>query len=89
MSTLFFVLALVSLASGILFMIMITSNLSGRGIKINYFLLRLYIIKYVNQYRNITREESGRPGPLFYPCIASMCLVLFFAVIGIVLKYTV
>jgi hypothetical protein len=38
---LFFVLALISVAFGIAFMIMITSNLSNRGIKINYLLIRL------------------------------------------------
>ena len=89
MSTLFLVLALISIVFGVVFMIMITSNLSKRGIKINYILLRLYIIKYVHQYRNITKEESGKPGPLFYPFVTSMCLALFFAVIGVVLKYTV
>jgi hypothetical protein len=89
MSILFFVLALISVVFGIVFMIMITSNLSKRGIKINYFLLRLYIIKYVHQYRNITIEESGKPGPLFYPFVVSMCLALFFAIIGLILKYNV
>ena len=89
MSTLFLVLALISIMFGIVFMIMITSNLSKRGIKINYLLLRLYIIRYVHQYRSITKEESGKPGPLFYPFVTSMCLALCFAVIGIVFKYTI
>jgi len=89
MSTLFFVFALISIAFGIAFMIMITSNLSKRGIKINYFLLRLYIVKYVYQYKSITVEESGKPGPLYYPFLTSMILALLFAVIGIILKYNV
>ena len=89
MSTFFFVLALISVAFGIAFMIMITSYLSKQGIKINYFLIRLYIIKYVHQYRKITMEESGKPGPLYYPFVASMVLTLFFAIIGIILKYTI
>ena len=89
MSMVFFVLALISVASGITFMILITSNLSKRGIKINYFMLRLYIIKYVHQYRKITMAGSGKPGPLYYPFVASMVLTLFFAIIGIIFKYTI
>jgi len=85
----FLIPALVSAIFGIVFMIMITSFLSKRGIKINYILLRLYIIKYVNQYRKITIEENGKPGNLFYPYIVSMSLALVLAVIGIILRNTV
>ena len=87
MSMFFLVLALISVTFGIVFMIMIISYLSKRGIKINYFLLRIYIIKYVRQYRNITIEESGKPGPLYYPFVTSMVLTLVFAIFGIILKY--
>jgi len=89
MSMFFFIPALVSFIFGIVFMIMITSFLSNRGIKINYIFLRLYIIKYVHQYRKITVEENGKPGNLFYPYIVSMSLALVLAVIGIILKNTV
>jgi hypothetical protein len=89
MSMLFLVLALISIVFGIVFMIMITSDLSKRGIKINFILLRLYIIKYVHQYRNITKEESGKPGPFYYPFVVSMCLALFFVIIGVILKYNI
>ena len=89
MSMFFLILALVSAMFGIVFMIMITSFLSKRGIKINYLLLRLYIIKYIHQYRKITIEENGKPGKLFYPYIVSMSLALVLAVIGIILRNTV
>ena len=89
MSMFFFIPALVSAIFGIVFMIMITSFLSKRGIKINYIFLRLYIIKYIHQYRKITIEENGKPGNLFYPYIVSMSLALVLAVIGIILKNTV
>ena len=89
MSMFFLILALVSAMFGIVFMIMITSFLSKRGIKINYLLLRLYIIKYIHQYRKITIEENGKPGNLFYPYIVSMSLALVLAVIGIILRNTV
>ena len=89
MSTVFFVLAIVSVIFGVVFSIFILSFLSKHGIKINYRLLRLYIIKYVQQYRKLTMEQSGRPGRLFYAYIFSMILALVFAAIGIVLEITV
>ena len=88
MSIFFFIPALVSAIFGIVFMIMIASFLSKRGIKINYIFLRLYIIKYIHQYRKITIEESGKPGNLFYAFIVSMNLALVLAVIGIILRNT-
>jgi len=89
MSMFFFIPALVSVIFGIVFMIMITSFLSKRGIKINYIFLRLYIIKYIHQYRKITIEETGKPGNLFYAFIVSMNLALFLAAIGIILRYNI
>ncbi len=86
MSMFFLIPALVSFIFGIVFMI--TSFLSKRGIKINYIFLRIYIIKYIHQYRKITVEENGKPGNLFYPYIVSMSLTLVLAVIGIILRNT-
>ena len=88
MSMFFLIPALVSVIFGIVFMIMIVSFLSKRGIKINYVFLRLYIIKYIDQYRKITIEENGKPGNLFYAFIVSMNLALVLAVIGIILRNT-
>ena len=88
MSVSFFILAIISAICGTAFMVMIASSLSKRGVKINYVFLRLYIIKYINQYRKITEEETGKPGNLFYAFIVSMNLAWVFAVIGIVLKIT-
>ena len=88
MSMFFFIPALVSVIFGIVFMITIVSFLSKRGIKINYIFLRLYIIKYIHQYRKITMEENGKPGNLFYAFIVSMNLALVLAVIGIILRNT-
>jgi hypothetical protein len=86
MSTPFFVLALISIASGIAASVMITSFLSKRGIKINYLLIRLFLFRYVRQYRQITMEETGQPGPLFRWFIASWGLALLFAIVGIIFE---
>jgi hypothetical protein len=79
-------LALVSVVCGIVSMIAITSYVAERGIKINFFLYRLHIIKYVNDYRRLTQEEDGEPGPWFYCFLISMNLALVLTVVGAILK---
>ncbi len=79
-------LALVFVGLFVVFSIMIVHQLSRRGIKINFFLLRLYIIKYVHQYKQLTIKETGKPGPLYYPCIISVNLALVLAVVGLILR---
>jgi len=88
MSTVFFILALISVACGIAASVMIASFLSRRGIKINYLFIRLFIFRYVRQYRRMTMEETGKPGPLFYWFITSWNLALVFAIVGIILEIT-
>ena len=88
MSTPFFVLALISVVFGIATSIMIVSFLSKRDIKVNYLFIRLFIFRYVRQYRRITMEETGKPGPLFYWFIASWNLALVFAIVGIIFEVT-
>jgi hypothetical protein len=79
-------MALVSVAWGIVSMIVITSFVSERGTKINFFLYRLYIFKYVNQYKKITEAENGEPGAWFYSFIISMNLALVLTIVGAILK---
>jgi hypothetical protein len=86
MANTFLALALVSIGFFVIFSIMIVHQLMKRGIRINFFLLKLYIIKYIHQYKQITIEETGKPGPLFYPCVLSVNLTLVFALIGLALK---
>jgi hypothetical protein len=88
MSTLFFILAIIGVACGIATSIMIASFLSKRGVRINYLFIRLFIFRYVRQYRKITMEETGKPGLLFYWFITSWNVALVFAIVGIILKIT-
>lgn len=78
--------ALVFIGLFIIFAIMIVNEVSKRGVKINFFLLRLYIIKYIHQYRKITKQETGKVGPLYYPCIISVNLALVCAIAGLLLR---
>jgi len=86
MSNTFLILALASAVWGVVSSIVITAFLARRGVKINYVFIRLLILKYVRQYRKITMQESGRPGPWFYSFVVSMNLALVLAIVGIVLK---
>lgn len=62
------------------------SELKKRGVHINFFLLRLYIIKYVSQYKRITTEEQGHPGDLYRPWLLSIIAVAVCFGIAILLK---
>ena len=88
MINLFLVLAIVCVLCGVVSSVLIIAFLSKRGTKINYLIIRIYIYKYINQYRKITIEETGKVGPLFYSFIISFILALIFAIIGILLKIT-
>ncbi|MFC2078448.1 hypothetical protein ACFLSZ_00545 [Candidatus Bipolaricaulota bacterium] len=86
LSTALLVIAFVSLGWGIVSSIKIVSFLMQRGIKINFFLLRLLIIRYARQYRAVTQEETGRTGPWFFSFIIAMNLTLVTAIVGLVLR---
>lgn len=86
MANILLILALVFVGLFVVFSIMIVNEVSKRGVKINFFLLRLYIIKYIHQYKQITKQETGKIGPLYYPCIVSVNLALVCAIVGLVLK---
>ena len=79
-------MALISVVWGIVSMIVITNFVSERGTKINFFLYRIYIIKYVDLYKQITQAEEGEPGPWFYSFVISMNLALVFTIVGAILK---
>jgi len=80
------ILALVFGGLFVIFSMMIVRDLSKRGVKINFVLLRLYLIKYISQYKQITLKETGKIGPLYYPCIVSVILALVLAIVGLILR---
>ena len=61
---------------------MIRLYLSKHGIKINHWNMGLSMLKYLNQYRNITIDENGKLGNLLYDWIVSITLFLVCAAIG-------
>ena len=85
-SNLFLGLGLLSVGWGIVSMIVMTSFVAKHGTKINFFLYRLYIIKYVNEYKRITEAENGEPGPWFYSFVIAMNFTLLCSIVGLILK---
>ena len=80
------VAALCALCGGIT-AAMIASALQQPGVKVNWFLLRMLIAtRYLGQYRDLTRQETGRPGPLYYVFIAAMNSALVLAAAGLLLR---
>ena len=63
---------------------MMTHEVSKRGVKINFIWIRLYIFKYMHQYKQLTQQETGKVGPLFYPAIAAINLALVLAVVALI-----
>jgi hypothetical protein len=86
MAAVFAVLAIVSLILGVVLSMMIVHEVSKRGVKIKFFLIRFLIIRYINQYNRLTTQETGKVGPLYYPCIVSYQLALVFTVVYFVLR---
>jgi hypothetical protein len=82
----FATVGILSLVAYIIFSIMIMRELEKRGIKTNVLLMRLLIIKWANQYKSITQEETGSPGSLFYGWLISINMALVCAVIVLIIK---
>jgi len=74
-------LMLVSAGVFVTLAMMMVHEVRKRGVKISFLWLRLYIIKYMHQYKQLTKKETGKTGPLFYPCIVSINMALVLAVV--------
>jgi hypothetical protein len=87
MSDILLAIAVVSVLWGVASAIMIGNALQKRGIKINWIWFRVLILtKYLGQYREVTRQETGRTGALFYSYVISMNVALVTAVVGLALR---
>jgi hypothetical protein len=86
MTTVIAVLAFVAVGLGAVFSMMIVREVSERGIKIHYVLLRLYLFKYISQYRELTQKETGEIGPLYYPCVMSYFAALVFGIVFVIMR---
>jgi hypothetical protein len=84
-SSVFYTLALIGVVWGVVSAMSMVSFVSARGVKVNWFLMRIMIIKYASQYEQMTKKETGRPGWWFYSYVISMNFAAVMAIIGIIL----
>lgn len=78
----FLLFGLVSAFFGIYNMIRIVNYLSSKGVKVNWFLLRLKWFTYMSKYRELTVEETGEVGQFHRGYIISVLCSLVFAIAG-------
>ena len=80
MFTTLIVLTLFAVAVNVTMSMLIVGQIQKRKVPINFFLLRLYLPKYAHQYKQITLQESGKVGGLFYGWLISINAALVFAI---------
>ena len=83
---LFMSLAIAAAVIYVVFSMLIVRELQKRNVKINFFFLRLFLLKYANQYKQITLQETGKVGSLFYGWLVSINAALVFVILGLVLR---
>lgn len=82
----FLVIAIICVFIGIGCSIAMVSYLQERGVKINWLLIRLFLPRYVDQYKKLTEEEKGKPGNLYYIFVTCMITALILAIAGLLIK---
>ena len=74
-------IALICIIWSIVALMLISSKVSRSGTKVHFFLITLLFFRYISVYEDLTKKETGKTGPLFYPCIASINIALVLAVV--------
>ena len=87
METIELILIVAMIALIVLYIIstmLIFNYLKKKGEKVSFLWLRLFMISYANKYKEITKKEKGKTGPLFYWWILSINLTLILLAIYII-----
>jgi hypothetical protein len=79
-------LAIAAAVVYVVFSMLIVHELQKRNVKINFFLLRLFLLKYAHQYKEMTLRETGKVGSLFYGWIVSINAAWVLAIVGLIAK---
>ncbi len=67
--------------------IMIFSELQRRGEKVYFIFLNVMLPFYAQRYKNLTLEETGKPGKLFYHWLLAINTALIFGAAAIASKF--
>jgi hypothetical protein len=82
----FVVIAGIALIWYVVSSIMIYSELKKRNVSVNFIFIRFMIIPYANNYKEITKKETGLVDSLFYHWIISINTTLIFGIATVVTK---
>ncbi len=85
-TTILLIIGLIAAAWNVITTIRIYDFLKSRDIKANFLLLRLLVLKYLSQYREITQKETGKTGILYYHWIISINIVLAAVILFLLLQ---
>ena len=80
------ILTLAFLILAVVYSLIIVHEVSKRGVKVDLFRLKSHLIRYIGLYKRLTREETGKVGPLYYPCIGFYVAALVFAIIHLIAR---
>jgi len=81
------VLAVVSAVWGSITAARMGSELQRRGEKVNWFLMRIQMIRWVARYKILTTAELGRPGPLYRQFTVAMFIALAAATAAFLIQW--
>lgn len=80
-------IAIASALAGVASSLALAAELQRRGVKIDWIWFRVLIVtRYLGQYRDITRRETGRTGPWYRAYVTCMIVALVTAIAGLVLR---
>ena len=81
MASVLIIIASISVVTYVVVTIMIYDYLKKAGEKVSLLWLRLFMIKNTSRYKKLTKEKTGKTGPLYYIWIASINLALICVII--------
>jgi hypothetical protein len=61
--------------------VLIAADVRRRGVSVSFVWLRLMILRYLHEYARLTREETGRVGPLFYHYVLPLNVALVIVIV--------
>ncbi|MBE0567606.1 MAG: hypothetical protein IH621_16745 [Krumholzibacteria bacterium] len=78
-SDIFLLLAIVSGVWALVSAILVAKALEPRGTRTSILFLGPLVFRNLNRYREVTRAETGKTGPLFYSYVVPINLAWIFA----------
>lgn len=86
-ASIFIGIAVACVVWGVVVSILIFESLRRRGEKVNFLFLRFMLPFYAHRYAEVTRAESGKPGPLFLHFLLAFNLALACVVVALIVRW--